>query len=270
MHQPSMALPLQGKRIVITRAESQAAQFAQKLSAQGAEVLSFPTIAFVEPASWEAVDEALNNLSRYDWLVLTSTNGVKFFWKRLELLGLTTDLNGKPKVCAIGKATAEALSRRNVRVDLIPQEFKAEGAIESLVAASGGPEKIKGMRILLPRAQMAREVLPVELGKLGVQVDVVEVYQTVRPSVETACWQTLFLNGQVDVVTFTSASTVNHFAEMFPEVSISELLQHTTVACIGPITTEAAQKLGIIVHIQPTEYTTDALAEAIIGMKNEE
>ncbi|HMW02671.1 MAG TPA: uroporphyrinogen-III synthase, partial [Acidobacteriota bacterium] len=212
MHQPSMALPLQGKRIVITRAESQAAQFAQKLSAQGAEVLSFPTIAFVEPASWEAVDEALNNLSRYDWLVLTSTNGVKFFWKRLELLGLTTDLNGKPKVCAIGKATAEALSRRNVRVDLIPQEFKAEGAIESLVAASGGPEKIKGMRILLPRAQMAREVLPVELGKLGVQVDVVEVYQTVRPSVETACWQTLFLNGQVDVVTFTSASTVNHFA----------------------------------------------------------
>ncbi|HNC45144.1 MAG TPA: uroporphyrinogen-III synthase [Acidobacteriota bacterium] len=268
MHQPSMALPLQGKRIVITRAESQAAQFAQKLSAQGAEVLSFPTIAFVEPASWEVVDEALNNLSRYDWLVLTSTNGVKFFWKRLELLGLTTDLNGKPKVCAIGKATAEALSRRNVRVDLIPQEFKAEGAIESLVAASGGPEKIKGMRILLPRAQMAREVLPVELGKLGVQVDVVEVYQTVRPSVETACWQTLFLNGQVDVVTFTSASTVNHFAEMFPEVSISELLQHTTVACIGPITTEAAQKLGIIVHIQPTEYTTDALAEAIIGMKN--
>lgn len=268
MHQPSTALPLQGKRIVITRAESQAAQFAQKLSAQGAEVLSFPTIAFVEPASWEVVDEALNNLSRYDWLVLTSTNGVKFFWKRLELLGLTTDLNGKPKVCAIGKATAEALSRRNVRVDLIPQEFKAEGAIESLVAASGGPEKIKGMRILLPRAQMAREVLPVELSKLGVQVDVVEVYQTVRPSVETACWQTLFLNGQVDVVTFTSASTVNHFAEMFPEVSISELLQHTTVACIGPITTEAAQKLGIIVHIQPTEYTTDALAEAIIGMKN--
>lgn len=268
MHQPSTALPLQGKRIVITRAENQAAQFAQKLSAQGAEVLSFPTIAFVEPASWEAVDEALNNLSSYDWLVLTSTNSVEFFWKRLEMLGLTTDLNGGPKVCAIGKATAEALSRRNVRVDLIPKEFKAEGAIESLVAASGGPEKINGMRILLPRAQMAREVLPVELGKLGGQVDVVEVYKTVRPSLDTACWQTLFLNGQVDVVTFTSASTVNHFAEMFPAVSVSELLQSTRVACIGPITAEAAQKLGITVHIQPTEYTTDALAEAIIGMKN--
>ncbi|MBI4748126.1 MAG: uroporphyrinogen-III synthase [Acidobacteria bacterium] len=268
MHQPSAALPLQSKRIVITRAESQAGEFAQKLSAQGAEILLFPTIAFTEPDSWEAVDQAIASLNTYDWLVLTSTNGVEFFWKRLETLGVPADLNEWPKICAIGKATAEALSRRHIQVDLIPKEFKAEGAVESLVTASGGPELIKGMRILLPRAQLAREVLPVELGKLGVQVDVVPVYQTVRPSVDTAYWQTLFLNGQVDVVTFTSASTVTHFAEMFPEVSVLELLRHTTVACIGPITAEAAYKLGLTVQIQPAEYTTDALAEAIIGMKN--
>jgi len=253
--------PLFGRRIVVTRAREQASGFLARLSALGAECIQFPTIEVVPPESWDPLDRAIQDLGAYRWILFTSVNGVRYFFERMDVLEKDArDLNGL-RVGAIGPATAEALRARGIRPDLVPAEYRAEAVVEAL-----GREAVKGARILLPRAEKAREVLPEELERMGASVDVVTAYRTVRPDRDTGRVRGLLERGEIDLITFTSSSTVTNFAAMFPEegAALREWMQRTTVACIGPITAKTAEEQGFSVDVVAGSYTIDALAEAIV------
>jgi uroporphyrinogen III methyltransferase / synthase len=257
-------LPLQECTVVITRALKQAAPFAAALEAYGARVIYCPTIEIVEPESYERLDEAVENLYGYDWLIFTSVNGVDFFLRRLEALGHTVDELDELRVCAIGEATAERLRAANVHVDVVPEEFKAEGVFASLEIFIGGRDHFRGLNLLIPRAAQARDYLPRALEAAGARVDVVPVYRTVAPrDTEKRRVEALLAGGAVDCITFTSSSTVRNFAELFDTTDLSSLLAGVQVACIGDITASTAAEYGLATNIQPKEYTTDALARAI-------
>jgi len=250
--------PLFGKRVLVTRTLEQAGEFTVLLEKNGAEPITFPTIKTTSPPSWAPLDKAIKRLSGYDWAIFTSVNGVKYFFERVTKLGLDLrELKGV-RICAIGPRTAEAVRRLGIRVDLTPKEFRAESIIDAL-----GKRNIKGKRFLLARAMKAREVLPIEIKRLGGRIDVVPAYKTVRPKKEAAELKKLLKEGGVDVVTFTSSSTVTNFLSMFKKGEAPELLESVYVACIGPITAETAKESGIRVDIMPKSYTIPALTEAM-------
>ena len=252
------AMPLAGKRILITRAREQASTFAQILEAAGAEVVEFPTIVFAPPESWAPLDEAIGRLRDYRWVIFTSSNGVRFFWERLQVAGCDIrDLAGAT-VCAIGPATAAALQALGIRADRVPAEFKAEGLIDALEA-----ENLRGSRVLLARAAEAREVLPEELTRLGAQVDIVPAYRTVRSNVDAEVIRAMLRDRNIHAVTFTSSSTVKYFCDLIGEEAPG-LLQGVVVASIGPITAEMAARRGIASHVVPDKYTIPALAGALV------
>ncbi len=261
--------PLHGKHILVTRAAHQAAAFVALLEQYGAQVTTLPTIAVTDPVSWHDLDSALQRLREqkagtarhYDWIFFTSANAVKFFLNRLVFHGDHPDLLTGLRVCAIGKATAGVVRDAGLEVDLVPAQFNAEGVVESFVAFHGG--QVAGLRVLQPRARMAREVLGEALTALGVALEVVEAYQTVRADVDPVQWQTRLQSGAFDVVTFASPSAALQMAEAFPNITLRELLAKTRVACIGPVTSQAVQALGLRVDIEPPEATLPALAEAI-------
>jgi uroporphyrinogen III methyltransferase/synthase len=248
-----------GKKILITRARDQAAVFATSLRDLGAEVVEFPTIEIVSPLRWDELDRAIDQLGSYDWLIFTSANGVNFFWQRLEERGKGLRLPSSLKVCAIGPATAYQLKEKGIEVDYTPKEFVAEAILK-------GFEKmvLKGRRILLARARQARDILPKGLRQMGAKVDVVEVYRTVKPKGGSKRLKELLMKGKVDAITFTSSSTVNHFAELLKKEDLQALLKNTTIACIGPITARTAKGWRIRVQIQPKQYTVPGLTQAIV------
>lgn len=250
--------PLFGKRVLVTRTSEQAGEFNSVLERYGAIPVSVPTIKTVAPPDRKPLDRAIKRLSMYDWVVFTSANGVRYFFERLEKLGLDLrELKGV-KICAIGPRTERAITDLRIRVDLTPKKFVAESIIESL-----GPRKIRGKRFLLPRAMVAREVLPKEVRRLGGKIDVVPSYKTVRPRKNAAELRKLFAAGGVDVVTFTSSSTVSNFAAMFRKGELPGLLEGVKVACIGPITANTAKGLGLTVDVMPRSYTIPDLTEAM-------
>jgi uroporphyrinogen III methyltransferase / synthase len=250
--------PLTGKKILITRAREQSGEFATLLKKMGAEVTEFPTIEIVPPLHWKELDQAIHQLKFYDWVIFTSANGVHFFWQRLKEKGKHR-LPSSLKVCAIGPATSRQLKERKIPVAYMPKEFIAEAILK-------GFEKIpvKGKRILLARAKKARDVLPNGLKKMGAKVDVVEVYRTVKPKGGTKKWRQLLADGNIDVITFTSSSTVNHFAELLQKGDLKKRLKGMAIACIGPVTTRTAKGWGIKVQIQPKQYTIPGLTQAIV------
>ena len=250
--------PLFGKKIIVTRSREQASDFSVLLEKYGAEPIEFPTIETVPPKDWKEIDRAIKNLPKYDWAIFTSINGVKYFVERLKKQGKDIrELKGI-KICAIGPATAKAIEDLGIKVDLLPKEYRAESIITGL-----GKTKIKGRRFLLPRALKAREVLPEEIKRLGGKVDVVTAYRTVQPKEKTDEIRKMLREKRVDVVTFTSSSTVENFVNMFKRNEVPGILNGTRVACIGPITKDTATKLGIKTDIMPEKYTIPALTEAI-------
>ncbi len=256
------ALPLAGKRVLITRAREQASSFAQLLEAAGAEVVEFPTITFAPPESWAPLDAAIGRLREYQWVIFTSANGVRFFWERLQRAGRDVrDLFGIT-VCAIGPATAASLQTLGVRADIVPTEFRAEALVEA-VASAVGAEGLQGSRVLLTRAAEAREVIPEELTRRGAQVDVVPAYRTVKCAQDPEELRAMLRDGKIHAVTFTSSSTVRHFLDLVGE-EMGELLKGVAVASIGPITAETAARHGIASHIMPENYTIPALADALV------
>lgn len=251
--------PLFGKKIIVTRARVQSSDFTELLENNGASVVEFPTIDIVPPDDWTELDKAIDRLSDYNWIIFTSVNGVKYFLQRLRERGHDVrDLKGI-KLCTIGPRTAEEVECLGIKVDFIPAEYKAEGIIEGL-----GKESLKGQKVLIPRAEVAREVLPEELKRLGAVVDVVDTYKTVRPVGDVEKVKKLLTEKKIDAVTFTSSSTVENFVAMFPDTDIKTLLNGVTVASIGPITKETAEKLGIRTDIMPKDYTIPALTEALV------
>ncbi|MFZ7112905.1 MAG: uroporphyrinogen-III C-methyltransferase [Desulfatiglandales bacterium] len=253
--------PLYGKRILVTRARNQASAFLARLTTLGAVCIEFPTIEIVPPESWAALDAALGALETYDWVVFTSVNGVKSFFKRLDFLGRDVrDLKGI-KIGAIGPQTALAVQQKGIRPDMIPEEFRAEAVVEAFRRHGA-----KALRILLPRAAQAREILPEELEKMGAEVNVVDAYRTVKPKADKAEVRRMLQQGSIHMVTFTSSSTVRHFAEMFdPEGDqLFQWMEETAVACIGPITAKTAEETGFRVDLVSSQYTIEGLTEAII------
>jgi uroporphyrinogen III methyltransferase/synthase len=249
--------PLIGKKILITRAREQSVEFATLLKKTGAEVMEFPTIEIAPPLRWKELDRALHQLKSYDWLIFTSANGVHFFWQRLKEKGKIR-LPSSIKVCAIGPATANQLKKKKIFVDYMPKEFIAEAILHGF-----GKMSINGKRILLARAKKARNILPRGLRKIGAEVDVVETYRTVKPKRGSKRLRQLLTDGKIDVITFTSSSTVNHFAELLMKEDLKKLLKGIAIACIGPVTARTAKEWGMKVQIQPKEYTIPGLAKAI-------
>ncbi len=250
--------PLFGRRVLVTRTADQAGSFTARLENRGAEPVNFPTIKTVAPPSWKECDAAIKSLSTYDWAIFTSVNGVKYFIRRLKQLGLDVrELKGV-KLCAIGPQTATAVKELGIGVDLVPKKFIAEGVLEAF-----GKRGIKGKRFLLPRALKAREILPIEISRLGGSIDVVPVYKTVRPHSGVAEVRKRFESGEIDAVTFTSSSTVTNFAAMFRSGEAAELLKGSLVACIGPVTASTAKELGFKVGITAKEYTIPGLTAAM-------
>lgn len=262
-----MAKPLSGKRILVTRASAQASSLVDALQELGAEAVEFPTIKIVPLDDYAFLDQAINKLldGAYDWLIFTSVNGVKYFFNRLEAKGLNFDVVKEAKIAVMGKATAKRVEALGLKVNLLPKEFKAEGLIAELKRRG-----VKGERILIPRAKVAREVLPQSLRKLGVEVEVVPVYQTVPDQSSAQKIRDLLGRGEVDFITFTSSSTVKNFASLLKGLDLAKLLGKVKIACIGPITADTARKLGLQVDIVASEYTTEGLIETIIKAAREE
>ena len=250
-------LPLFGKSIVVTRKGDQAEGMIERLGELGAEPVFFPVIETVAPEDWATLDEALNNISRYDGLIFTSVNGVRFFFQRLKEIQQDIRNLKNLRVYTIGPKTAEAVRDLGICVDVVPEDFVAESLIESI-----GKEKITGQRFLIPRAAVAREVLPKTLREMGAQVDIAPAYQTILPKPKSDALSKRLQSGDIDVLTFTSSSTVKNFLELTGK-SLFEEIKKTRIACIGPITAETAKNAGLNVDILPKEYTVPALLEAI-------
>jgi uroporphyrinogen III methyltransferase / synthase len=252
--------PLFGKRIVVTRAREQASDFRRMLETLGAEAIEFPTIEVRPPESWDPLDRAIERLAEYDWLVFTSVNGVRFFLDRLQTSGKDIrELKGI-RIGVIGPKTGEIWERMGIRPDLMPGEYRAEAVVDAFKQTG-----IAGAKILIPRAAKAREVLPDDLRKAGAQVDVVHAYQTISPDQDTGRVRELLIKGAIDMVTFTSSSTVSNFVNMFKADGgrLQEWMKGVAVACIGPITAKTAEKNNFRVSVTPAEYTIESLVEEI-------
>jgi len=251
--------PLHGRTVVVTRAVDQAPALTVPLEELGAEVVAMPVISIEPPASWAAADEAIDALDSYDWIVLTSANGVDALDERMRLHGLRiADLAQRP-VAAIGTATALRLHELGVEPAIIPPRSRAEGLVEAIRAASPA-----GGRVLIARAEEAREVLPDELRAAGFHVDVATVYAvgTASPSLDVL---ERFEAGEVDAVLFASGGTARRFCELVQQAGIdpAELLVAPIVASIGPVTTEVLHGLGVAVDVQAADTTAEALVEAV-------
>jgi uroporphyrinogen III methyltransferase/synthase len=255
--------PLTGKTVVITRAASQALDFSAALEHYGASVVICPTIEISDPDSYDRLDEAIEHLYGYDWIIFTSVNGVDFFLRRLLSRGKTVDELDEVKTCAIGEATAERLRDARIHVDVVPNEFKAEGVFKALRDFIGGGERLQGLNILLPRAAVARDYLPNALEEAGARVDVVPAYSTVLPENVDRGRLSATLAGSADCIAFTSSSTVRNLGLLFDTNDLSNILRGLTIACIGDITATTAAEYGLKVNIQPKEFTIPALAKAI-------
>ena len=262
---PASTGPLSGRRIVVSRARDQAAALAFPLRELGAEVLEIPFIEIRPPASFQLLDNALLEIHNYDWLILTSVNGVKALAHRIQHLGLDALNFVHLKVAAIGPATEQALEEQQFKVDVVPDKYVAEAVVNSLRAQT------KGQRILLLRAKVARDVIPQELRRAGAVVEVIEAYETAAPEASRAPLQTVLSDRarKPDVITFTSSSTVRNFVSLLgmPESGRqnSALLRGVKLASIGPVTSETLREMGLTVDIEAREFTVPGLVQAIVA-----
>jgi uroporphyrinogen III methyltransferase/synthase len=255
--------PLAGRTVVITRAQSQADDFVAELERYGAKVVLCPTIEIRELENYERLDEAVEHIYGYDWLIFTSVNGVEHFFNRLKMRERDASDLDELRVCAIGDATAEKLRDLHVHVDVVPEEFKAEGVFSALKRFVGGPEGLKGLNVLIPRASVARDYLPKALEESGARVDVVPAYRTSLPADLDRGRVAAMLSGSADCIAFTSSSTVKNLARLFDTEDLSEALAGVVIACIGNITATTAADYGLRVEIQPPQFTVPSLARAI-------
>jgi uroporphyrinogen III methyltransferase/synthase len=251
--------PLLGKRIVVTRAREQASDLVKRLADLGAQCLEYPTIKVIPAVDTAPLDDAINKLSAYDWIVFTSVNGVKFFFERLFEMDRDVRALNHLQTAAIGPVTSERLRTFGLKSDIIPQNYRAEAVVEAF-----RKEDLKGKKVLLPRAAEARPVLPVELRKMGAEVDEVTTYLTENVADNANLLIEQLTDKRIDLITFTSSSTVKNFKALLPSDNFKDLLDGVTIASIGPITTDTATELGFEVHITAQTYTIPGLCDAIL------
>ncbi|HXM64733.1 MAG TPA: uroporphyrinogen-III synthase [Terriglobales bacterium] len=267
------SLPLSGLRMVVGRARHQASALSSGLRELGAEVVEIPFIEIRKPRSYKPLDSALKHLQDYDWLILTSVNGVEALWDRLHNLRLTKRQLKHLKVAAIGPATKKAIEKRGLKVHVVPEEYVAESVVESL------RDQVAGKRVLLARAKVARDVIPRELRRLGAEVDVVEAYETVIPQSSRTKLRAILKDAKrrPHVITFTSSSTVKNFVALLgkntwrgrPRPRNANLIDGIRLASIGPVTSSTVRELGLPVDIEAKEYTIPGLVKAIADARVE-
>jgi uroporphyrinogen III methyltransferase/synthase len=251
--------PLFGKRVLVTRSREQASVMSEALEALGAEPLEFPTINVVEPEDYNLLDQAIKEIGKYNWVIFTSVNGVEYFFRRLNYNRRDIRALHGAKLCAIGPKTREALEKHGLIVDYVPVEFRAEEILKVLQGKVAA-----GDRVLLPRADIARKILPEALASMGALVDEVITYRTVLGEGNSARIIEMLKNKGIQVITFTSSSTVRNFIHMLGAADINDLLAGVTVACIGPVTADTAREAGIRVDLVAEEYTIEGLVSAIL------
>jgi uroporphyrinogen III methyltransferase/synthase len=270
--------PLFGHRIIVTREHSTGFECLEDL---GAEIIEFPTIEIVPPENFDELDIAIKMAESYNWLIFTSKNGVAYFFRRFFALDRDIrDLKGI-RICAIGIKTAQEIQQYGLKVDLIPDEFHAEGLISAIkqIAGNGTPEDktikesrpesgtpsglLKGVRFLLPRAEKARELFPEKVRELGGEIDIPVAYRTIRTEHRGKRLKRFLKEGKISMVTFTSAATFTHFRDIMGK-DAEDLLKRVSIAAIGPVTARAIEKAGLTVDILPAQATIEAMTEEII------
>jgi uroporphyrinogen-III synthase len=260
---PIQSHPLRGMRILVGRARRQAGALSAELRRLGATVVEIPFIAIRNPRSFRALDTALTNLAAYDWLILTSANGVESMWERMRKRRLSNAALNHLHIAAIGPATMKAIEQRGGKVDVVPKEYVAESVVRSL------KNKVKRKRVLLVRARAARDVIPQELRQAGAHVDIVEAYETVVPQTSRRRLQAALEHAgkRPHVVTFTSSSTVRNFVEL---LGMGKRTRHRALAgirmaSIGPVTSATLGEFGLLVDISAKEFTIPGLVRAIVA-----
>lgn len=251
--------PLFGKRVLVTRSREQASVLSETIEDLGGEPLEFPTISVTEPEDYAPLDQAIEKLGIFNWVIFTSVNGVKSFFYRLRYQHKDIRALGAAKLCAIGPKTRKALEKYGLLVDYVPGEYRAEEIIKGLNG------KVRpGERVLLPRADIARKVLPEALAKMGAEVTEVTAYRTVMGGGDAFIIKEMLERKEIHVITFTSSSTVRNFTKMMDCPDLKSLLAGVTVACIGPITAGTARDLELPVDVVAGEYTIEGLVKAIL------
>jgi uroporphyrinogen III methyltransferase/synthase len=253
--------PLFGKRVLVTRAREQASALSEKLRELGAEPVEFPVIRIEPMDDYAELDAKLQSLNQYDWAVFTSANGVRFVHQRLAALGLDARAFGGVKIACIGPGTAQSLLEIGIVADFVPTEYVAEG-----VLAEWPQRDMSGAKVLLPRAEEARDVLPNGLTNLGAAVDITPTYRTVLDSTAADEIRQQLVDGEIDVLTFTSSSTVKNFVQAVGLETIASLPDTTRIASIGPITSDTARELGLNLDIEAPEHTIDGLIDAVASL----
>ncbi len=255
--------PLAGVRVLVGRAKHQAGTLSAELRKRGADVLEIPFIEIRKPKSFKPLDAALKRLGTYDWLILTSVNGVEAMWHRISKLRLNNTLLADVSIAAIGPATRKAIGQHGANVDVVPKEYVAESVVKSLKS------KVKGKRVLLVRAKVARDVIPTELRNAGAHVDVVEAYETVVPQSSRARLRAALKtpSRRPDVVTFSSSSMVRNFLALLGSTKRArhKSLVGIRMASIGPVTSATLREFGLPVDIAAGEFTIPGLVSAIVA-----
>jgi uroporphyrinogen III methyltransferase / synthase len=251
--------PLHGRRVLITRARHQVDPFRRELVDMGAAVVEIPTVEVRPMPTDERVRKAIAGLGRTALVIFASANAVDIFFKMLVEIGVDARALHASKLCAIGQETSEMLQNHGLRPELVTSEYTAEGLAKALEGW-----EMEGMNVLVPRAEVARDALPSLLAMRGAKVEILPVYQAVCPAPAGAALLRLFGAEGVDLVTFTSSSTVANFVRAFPEDKLPAMLGDAEIACMGPVTADTARKLGLRVDIVAREYTTHGLVQAIV------
>ena len=250
--------PLFGRRIIVTRARAQASDFAECLESYGAEVIQFPTIETQPILDNAALDRAIAQLATYNWVIFTSVNAVEYFYRHLRENGKDTRSLGNARICAVGQKTVAALDQIGIRADYVPSQYRGAALAAEL-------EGVKGQKILLPRTSIAADDLPNSLRDRGAIVDAIPIYETIKAGAEgREALEADLHNGRIDMVTFTSSSTVTNFLEMFGSHPSAALLDQVHIAVIGPSTTATAEAKGLTVDIVAKQASVESLAEEIV------
>jgi uroporphyrinogen III methyltransferase/synthase len=255
--------PLLGRRIVITRAREQASELVDRLFDLGAECIEFPTIKIFPSDDLKPLDKVIETLSSYDWLIFSSVNAVNFFFERLFAKKRDVRALTNLQTAVIGPATAARLFDFGLKSDIVPQSYRAESVVKAFAHVD-----INGKKILFPRAKEARSVLPKELSRMGAVVDDITVYCTKAVNDDADDVLTQLKRRTVDMITFTSSSTVKNFHALLPSEKFEDLMQDVIIATIGPITADTARDLGFEVHIVAESYTIPGLCQAILQYYN--
>jgi len=259
MPKPNANRPLAGTRVLVGRARHQAGSLSSSLRSLGASVIEIPFIEIRKPQSYAPLDHALKNINSYDWLILTSVNGVEAMWDRVRRLRITRAQLKHLQIAAIGPATKKTIVKHGLKVKMVPEEYVAESVVKGL------RDKVKGKRVVLIRAKVARDVIPEQLRVAGAHVDVVEAYETVVPEKSRARLHTVMKNRATrpHVVTFTSSSTAKNFAELMGKVR-PDSLRDVQFASIGPVTSATLRELQMPVSLEAREFTMGGLIRAIV------